>query len=79
MEKGSSGIPTFEPYETRSVFVCRGVLSASLNYNAHVKFVIKELEKIRAATAVAPDEAAHGAASSAERDELGRAANAVCA
>ncbi|KIM66812.1 hypothetical protein SCLCIDRAFT_1210866 [Scleroderma citrinum Foug A] len=69
--------------------VVRSVLSASMNVNAHVKFVIKELEKIQGSggeSAVARDEAApvqgqgqEEPASSAERNELGRVANAVSA
>lgn len=60
-----------------------------MNVNAHVKFVIKELEKIQGSggeSAVARDEAApvqgqgqEEPASSAERNELGRVANAVSA
>jgi len=58
-----------------------------MNVNAHIKFVIKELEKIQGSegeSAVAPDEGVQGQgqeepASSAERDELGRVANVASA
>ncbi|KAL4073100.1 thioredoxin-like protein [Scleroderma yunnanense] len=73
--------------------VIRGVLSASMSYSAHVKFVIKQLEKIQESKGKSmgtSDEAAaaqrHGQSSSSEespsspeRDELGRVAQAICA
>lgn len=63
--------------------LARGVLNATMNFNAHVKFVTQELEKMqipdatdagsdreRATPPVDPSEVA-------ERDELARAAQAV--
>ncbi|KAI5989057.1 thioredoxin-like protein [Pisolithus albus] len=69
--------------------IVRGVLSATMNYSAHAKFVTKELEKMQESQKKTGGEPGEGAAeqqptaevpaSSPERDELGRAAGAVSA
>ncbi|KAI6123499.1 thioredoxin-like protein [Pisolithus croceorrhizus] len=73
--------------------IVRGVLSATMNYNAHAKFVTRELEKIQESQKKTGEQLGEGAgeqqqarpvtpeapASSPERDELGRAANVVSA
>ncbi|KAG8214717.1 thioredoxin-like protein [Butyriboletus roseoflavus] len=62
--------------------IIKGVLSATMNFGAHVKFVTQELEKMQipdATDAGGDRENAIPPSESAERDGLGRAAQAVCA
>ncbi|KIK18337.1 hypothetical protein PISMIDRAFT_684211 [Pisolithus microcarpus 441] len=69
--------------------IVRGVLSATMNYSAHAKFVTRELEKMQESQKKTGRESGEGAgepqpsaevpASSPERDELGRVAGAVSA
>ncbi|KAH7884975.1 thioredoxin-like protein [Phlebopus sp. FC_14] len=71
--------------------VVRGVLSATMNFNAHVKFVVKQLEKLQGPGSAPQQQQSEGAAGgsenqtpvdpavAAERNELGRVAGAVSA
>ncbi|KAG6332998.1 hypothetical protein ID866_6089 [Astraeus odoratus] len=72
--------------------IVRGVLNSTMNYSAHVKFVIKHLEKIQEPKGVHVEASGSAAeeqperdasppapASSSERDELGRVADMVSA
>lgn len=65
--------------------LARGVLNATMNFNAHVKFVTKELEKLGNPGATDAESDGENAtlpivdpSEAAERNELGRAAQAVC-
>ena len=63
----------------------RGVLSALMSFDGHANFVAKELEKLQDSDAAEAGSGGEHATSSvdpsesAERDDLGRVAQAVCA
>ncbi|KAF9236483.1 thioredoxin-like protein [Melanogaster broomeanus] len=74
--------------------IVKGVLSATMNFSAHVKFVVKELEKMQNPSHAALKDAANDSegeqdqgdstsptnpSEAAEREELGRVAQAVSA